>query len=289
MPVHAVAHRAEYPRDRRWLGHFRHVARLTALSVVELAVQPLLIRHLLRQAADRLPVRPQRLRQKRVTRGAELRLADMRGLRRPISFGGTEHDAPMTGLQFERPVLGSRIGPGGRLHDEAAVVALARSEALGADLMAHGARDAVGRLTPFLFVGRERQMREHAPLFAAQLRLVPRNRHMADRALVLDRRRCARVVHRLAADTRLPVRVARGIGHDARAPVEADRHVVARCGEQSVVARDAPIRRVEFRLDGLRIGGGDDNTNERDERERNETPDHRHPSNKLPSNQSHSR
>src|SRR5262245_63400440 len=128
MPVHPVAHGAEHPCDRRRLGHFRHVARLTALRAPEIAVQPLLIRHLLRQAADGLAVWSQRLRQKRMTGGTELGVADVRRLCRPIPIGGAEHDAPMAGLHFERTVLGSHAGLGWRMHDEAAVEALARPE-----------------------------------------------------------------------------------------------------------------------------------------------------------------
>ena len=46
---------AEHGRDRRFGGDLRHVAALAAIRRAVVAVQPLLIRHLLRQRADRLP------------------------------------------------------------------------------------------------------------------------------------------------------------------------------------------------------------------------------------------
>ena len=85
------------------------------------------------------------------------------------------------------PYSGRASGAGGRLHDEAAVEALAGAEPVGADLVADGARHAVRGLPSLLVVGGERQVREHLPSLAPQLRLVARDRHVADRALVLDR------------------------------------------------------------------------------------------------------
>ena len=52
--------------------------------VLEVAVEPFLIRHLLRQAADDLPVGSERLREQRVAGRAQLGVADVR---RPASAG----------------------------------------------------------------------------------------------------------------------------------------------------------------------------------------------------------
>ena len=155
VPRHALARDAEHARDRHRLLHHRHVARLAALRVLEIAVQPLLIGHLLGQAADRRAARSQRVRDERVARRAQLRLPDVLGLRRPVSLRRAAHDARVPRLDFERTVLRPfvRIRRGG--DDEAAVEALARAEPLLADLMAHRARHAVRRLTPFLLVSGE--------------------------------------------------------------------------------------------------------------------------------------
>src|SRR5438128_485782 len=147
----------------------------------------------------------------------------------------------MPWLDLERAVLGTRVRILRRLDNEAAVEALRRTEPVFTYLMAHGARYAVGRLPSLFVVGGERQMREYLSAFAAQLRLVPRDRHVADRAVVLDRCRRFRVIDRLAPDACLPVRIARRIRHHAGAPVEPDRHVLARRRHQAVMAREAAV------------------------------------------------
>ena len=126
------------------------------------------------------------------------------------------------------PKIGARRGrrPG---DDEPADEALARSELVARNLMAHRAGHAVVR-QPVL-VRRARSTGRCAntwPLRPFGARRRARHRHVADRALILDVRGSARVVDRFAADTRLPVRIARRVRHHRRAPVDADRHVLAR-------------------------------------------------------------
>src|SRR4051812_19810350 len=94
----------------------------------------------------------------------------------------------MSRLDLERAVLGTRVRILGRFDDEPAVEALGRTEPVFTYLMAHGARHAIGRGPAVLVLAGKRQMREDLTAFAAQLRLVPRDRHVADRAVVLDRR-----------------------------------------------------------------------------------------------------
>ena len=53
---------------------------------------------------------------------------------------------------------------------------------------------------------------------------------------------------RLAPHARLPVRIARRVRHHAGAPVEADRDILARGGQQAVVAGEAAVRGLKLRL-----------------------------------------
>ena len=72
-----------------------------------------------------------------------------------------------------------------RLDYEAAVEALARAEFFVADLVAHGAVHAIRGLSAG-FLSSPNGRCENLPLLALQLGLVARDRHVADRALVLD-------------------------------------------------------------------------------------------------------
>src|SRR6185503_12372262 len=101
---------------------------------------------------------------------AQLRLPDVIGLGRPISFRRAEHDALVPWLDFERPVLGTELTFPIRLDDEAAVEALRPAKPLGCDLMTDGARHAVGGFPPVVVTGIEWQMGEHLGTLATQLR-----------------------------------------------------------------------------------------------------------------------
>src|SRR5258706_14719183 len=106
-------------------------------------------------------------------------------LRRAVSLRRTFHDARVPRVHFEGAILGALVRILGGVHDESAVEALGRAEPIGADLMAHRAGNAVGRLATLLVAHIEREMREDLSLPAAQLGLVARDRHVARRALIL--------------------------------------------------------------------------------------------------------
>ncbi len=96
---------AEYPSDRSLLGELRHVAILTAALVAEIAMQPLLIGHLLRQGTDLVSVGVQGLGDERVAGCAELGSADVITSGRHEVAGGRVHDSLQPGVDVERPVL----------------------------------------------------------------------------------------------------------------------------------------------------------------------------------------
>src|ERR1700730_12614303 len=76
---------------------------------------------------------------------------------------------------------------------------------------------------------------------APQFGFIASDRHVADRALVLDGSLRFRVVNGFAADAALPVRIAGGVGHDAGAPVETDGDVLALGCSEPVVTGQAAV------------------------------------------------
>ena len=73
--------------------------------------------------------------------------------------------------------------------------------------MADRTRHAVFRVAAFLVI-LDRQMREHVGPTASKVRLIPRDRHVADRTLVFDVRLDLRMVEYFPANAGLPVRIA---------------------------------------------------------------------------------
>ena len=98
----------------------------------------------------------------------------------------------------------------GLLHHEAAGEALLGAQILTADLMAHGAGHAVLCLRAFaIAMLAKRQEGEHLALFAPRFRLVARDRHVANGALVLHLSAHLRMIEGFAANAGLPVGIAR--------------------------------------------------------------------------------
>ena len=69
----ALPRLAEHRGGRHVFVDHRHVTRLAAPRLLEVAVEPLLIWHLFREFADHLALRVERLREQRMARGAQLR------------------------------------------------------------------------------------------------------------------------------------------------------------------------------------------------------------------------
>ena len=303
VPRQARALVAEHRGDAHRSRRRRHVARLTAPPLLEkAAVTPLLVVHLLRQRSDRAPIRSERSGDERVARRAQLGLAHVRRLLLLEARHGM-HDPPASGVdghgtEGAPPAVRAR-----RRHDEVAVEAVGRAEAIGRDLMTHGARHAVERGLVERRAGAargRRQMREERRLAARRVRRLPRGRHVAGGALVLDVRGVGRVIDRLAAHAGLDVRIAGRVRHHGAPPARADRDVLPVRGDEVVVARQAVACGREHRDAGARIrtrrhGGagrrGQDGTEPHRRREHHgrlhET--HLQNSKKPPSNQSHSR
>jgi hypothetical protein len=234
--------RAENRRDRHLLARRRHVAALAAARLAIFAVPPLLIRNLLGQLADHLAALVERGRVERVTGRAELRLAHvcrfrLRELRRRA------HHRFASGVHRVRAVDRSRPESRAAVDVEAAIEALVLAEIVRFDLMTHRARHTVER-EAVRRRGRD-DVREHLATLAARDGVETRHRHVAGRALVLDRRLRARVIRDLPTHSGVPIRVASGVRHHRRAPVVADRHVLAARRVQAAVTSDAAIRRDE--------------------------------------------
>ena len=67
--MQALTRYSEYFRDRNFFMHFGHVARLAALLIAVVAVQPFVVRHLLREFADLFAVRSKGLGVERMACG----------------------------------------------------------------------------------------------------------------------------------------------------------------------------------------------------------------------------
>ena len=242
---HAVAIRTQHGRNRRRINR-RHVAILATLRLPVPALRPLQVRHLLGEPPlQRVAVVVVGGREERVAGGAELRLLDVRAMRRDESGGGGHHSRePLLDIverAEERRAVGGRRGAG--RDDVSAVEALVLAEVVRRDLMADRARHAIPRL------GRLRRrrrraagVREHFAHSAIGPRGGARHRHVAGGARVLDRSLQPRVVHRLPPDGRLPVGVACRIRHHGRPPRMANGDVGALVVYDVAVTGDALIR-----------------------------------------------
>src|SRR5207247_11110699 len=146
---------------RHPLADHGHARRLTALLTPVVALQPLLIPHLLRETADDASIRTSSIGEQRVARGAELRLTHVIVLHRAKSLRRTSHDPRLALFNHVRSIFGTVVVAVGRIDYESAVEAFAGPQPLPADLMAHGTRNAVFGPAAGRVVGRERKMREH--------------------------------------------------------------------------------------------------------------------------------
>ena len=218
-----------------------HVWQLCVVLVV--AVQPLLIGHLFRQLADRPGPAASSACVKSVWQVAHSSESRMCVPSVGLNVADEIITRGLAVLDLERTVDRPLAGWPRRVDLEAADEALALAEVVRRDLMADRAGHAVGGQAIAGLRLDERQVREHFALVARELRFVPRGRHVADRALVLDGRLGGRVIDDFPPDARLPVRIAGGVRHHARAPVVADRDVFAgrawsgRCGRRCSARR----------------------------------------------------
>src|SRR5581483_11567341 len=184
--MQTVARDSEDARNGCGLRNLRHVTILAALFVAIVAMEPFEIGHLFRQLADGFASCSTRDGVERVARGAQLRVANMEIVRRPKAASRGPHDALIGLLNVERTVLRVILLVFRRIHDKAAVKTFARAKFFLSNLMTHGARNAVFGLASALFLFIEGKMYKHLAQMAVQFCLVPRNRHVADRALVLN-------------------------------------------------------------------------------------------------------
>src|ERR1044071_258351 len=152
--------------------------------------------------------------------GAQFGLADMLAFFRVVTLGRRPHDGDPSFWNLDRAVLNSTAVRAGTVDDEAAVETFASADLFPGDLVTDGAGDPVGGLTMLGVVGTNGEMRENFALFAAELRFIARDRHMADGALVFNARLRFGMIDNFAANASLPVRVAGGVGHNAGAPVK---------------------------------------------------------------------
>ncbi len=94
-------------------------------------------------------------------------------------------------------------------------------------------------------------MREDLALLAAELRLIARDRHVTDGALIFDVRLRFGMIDNLAANASLPVRVARGVSHHTGAPLKPYGDIGARSGDEAVMTGKAAVRGLELGLVAL--------------------------------------
>src|SRR5207253_6707735 len=160
----AFARNAEHAGDPHALLNYRHVAGLAALLFAEIAVQPLLIGHLLVERAHFFAARAQGLGDQRVTGGAELRFLDVLTVIRLKPTRRSLHDARLPFFDVEGAILGPRALAVRLVNDKPAVEALARSQLFFADLVTYRAGHAVGGLFAGRVIRVERQVAEYLAL-----------------------------------------------------------------------------------------------------------------------------
>ncbi len=238
VPRHRLAGHTEDARDRHLAFDHRHVAALTAADAGKRAVLPLEVGHLLGQLAHHLTVGIESVGEEGVAGGADLRALDVVALCGQKTGGGT-HQAGSTGIDFVRPEdLPLALGGGG-VETEACREAGALAEILVLDLMTDGTRYAVNGQNIAVAEGK---VAEDLALASFGIGLEARHRHVAGRALVLDRGRGGRVNQRLAFHGGVPVGVAGRVGHHRAAPADADRDILTGRSHEAVVAGHAALR-----------------------------------------------
>ena len=296
VAMDAVARDAEERGHLDGLVDGRHVALLAGLGFAIAGVQPLEVNHLLGELANLFAAGSEGLGVESVAGAAEAGVANVRGLHRRIAGGGGVHERDVGSVDIVGAV--DQTGwLGGAGDDDVADIGGGCAEAVGLDLMADGAGDAVGSGRVVFAIELERKTGEDGCF--AVLRFIHQvlHGHVADGALVLDGRGGLGVIEGFAAHASLPVGITRGVGHDAGTPLKADGDVLAFAGLHAVVAGDAAvggaehIRRVGLR--GLHTGnaGQDEGEGERGGSgcEQGQASSHFHPSQNLPSAQSQRR
>src|SRR5579872_4401262 len=165
-----------------------HVARLAGLFAGVVAVQPFLIGHLLGQAADFSSVRTQCFRLQSMTAAAQSRVANLIALLRHKTAGRRLHHAPMSSINYKRPVLRSLILILRARDYNISIVGFACSQSLFLDLMTNGTGDSVSRRTMLGVRRRYRKVGKNLCLLPLRLRRQVRNGHMANRTFIFDAR-----------------------------------------------------------------------------------------------------
>ena len=144
VPRKTRARLSKNTRNRNVFLHYRHMTRLATFRIFVFAMQPLLIRDLLRQLADHFARRIERLGQQRVTSGAQLRRTDLFAFLR-LKLHRRFHDGCVALVDFKRPVLVTLALRRLFVDLEAAHIARGRAEAFLGNLVAHRTRYAIVR------------------------------------------------------------------------------------------------------------------------------------------------
>src|SRR5882762_9010791 len=135
----------------------------------------------------------------------------MRAFSRTKSRGRSMHNPLPSVVDCKRTILRVLALRRRRINHESTVETFRRAQLVLRNLMTHRARHAIFGLRVILFVLIEWKMRKNLTLATFHLGLKARNRHMADRTLVLDGSNRLRMIHRFEAHASLPVRIARRI------------------------------------------------------------------------------
>src|SRR6185312_920323 len=133
---------------------------LAAFLVAVIAMQPFAIGHLFRQLADDLPTGTASFGIQRMTRGAQLCIADMQIVGWTKATRGGLHDVLVTLHNLEGAVLWMPFLEVRGVNDESAIETRPRSELLFSNLVAHGAIHAIFGLKVLFLILVKRQMRK---------------------------------------------------------------------------------------------------------------------------------
>ena len=144
MPGEARAGLAKHRRDRHVLLHHRHVTGLAAPRPLVVAVEPFLIRYLLRQFADHPALLVQCLREERVARGAQFRGANLFAFHR-LERRRRLHDRGVALVGLERTIDAAFARRRFLIDLEAPDEAFPPAEILLRDLMTDRAGDPIVR------------------------------------------------------------------------------------------------------------------------------------------------
>src|SRR5712672_2062857 len=225
MLMRSFTRYAKHRRNWHLPVYFRHVARLATAPVHIIAVQPFRVRHLFRQRSHFFPARSKSLRFERVASAAERRVPNMRRFRGTKSCRRSMHNALPSVIDRKRAILRMLPLRRWRINHESPVETFRSPQLVLRNLMTHRTRHAVLGLSVILLVLIEWKVRKNLPLVAFHLGLKARNRHMADRTFILDRRHRLRMINRFAPHAPLPIRIARRIPHHAGPPREPNGNI----------------------------------------------------------------